>query len=414
MPLYDADLADGAKVVGNIYPAGGTGAAHRNVLFPCGSSATAARYDVHAGHYIVSATLPSGAVLSEDAEAQEGQETRVALDASGSPYETYAWQYLMGNIEPYSVYHGTGDIPVPRSSGSRITGAPGREFTAPAHAVWIGNPARNSWSFASMLALAHDTPHKPMADLMAESPPCVISRPDATDETCHLFRFGPDGPVSTPVDPLPHGPRQFLVVRPAAVPHIVTLPVPWDSALIEVLVNDRRSPTGSPISVTVRDNVLGPALGYMARGALDAAATLVKDAAFPLDATTRNPLVAAAGAYVLMGTELSNRTRRRNSWLSNLRDRADWMSDGSVLWAVQQLRQARTDAELRRARDGLIEAYDRGVPIYTLGLSHLMDGLSEFPDDRECARRLDQARRLSWRVDMREPFVIVRSRGRLE
>jgi hypothetical protein len=72
---------------------------------------------------------------------------------------------------------------------------------------------------------------------------------------------------------------------------------------------------------------------------------------------------------------------------------------------------AHYEPELGEARDALVEAFDRGVPVFTLGLSRLIHGLSEFPDDPECVTRLDQARLLSYRVDMREPFVIVGLRG---
>ena len=48
------------------------------------------------------------------------------------------------------------------------------------------------------------------------------------------------------------------------------------------------------------------------------------------------------------------------------------------------------------------------MPVYTLGLTWLIDGLSVFPDDPDCAAALQQVRQLCWRVDMREPFVVLR------
>ena len=78
------------------------------------------------------------------------------------------------------------------------------------------------------------------------------------------------------------------------------------------------------------------------------------------------------------------------------------------MWGVRRLRTARTDEDVELARHALVEAYDRGIPFYTLGLSWLVDGLAEFPHDEDCARRREELRRLCWRVDMREPFVIVR------
>ncbi|MER5466052.1 hypothetical protein ABT010_36510 [Streptomyces sp. NPDC002668] len=423
LTTVEDDLAGGVNIVGDIYPAGATGAGRRNILIPCGISVTPERYQVPAGRYVVSATLPSGAVLTEDVEARKGEETLVSLDASDSPYETHSWQYLMGNIEPRRVYHDPSTVPVPRSLGSRSMGAAARAAGVndhggaeepppiwPGKATWIGNSTTSSWSFESMIGLAALPPATPIADVIADSPPQVVAAPDATDGTSHLFRFGADGPLGAPSES--YGNRQFLAVEIADAAHLVTLPAPWSSAQIEVLVNTRQSPTGSAIAVTVRDPAVGAGLAYMARGALGTAARLFTDVDSMLYSKNQNPLSAAAGAYVLVGTDLTDEPRHWDPWLEHLRDWFGWMSDGSVLCATRRLRQASTEADLRRARDGLIEAYSRGVPFYTLGLSWLIDGLSEFPDDPECASRLRQARLLSWRVDMREPFVIVNLRGR--
>lgn len=412
----EPDLAGGARIVGNIYPVGPTGVARRNVVFPCGTRVVPARVEVEPGSYVVSATLPSGAVLTESVEAREGAETTVDLDATDAPYESHAWQYLVGNIEPSPVYHNPRLVPAPRSLGSRYPGTAGDAEAGAnrASVSWIGDPKDGSWSFESMLALTEQPAGAATADRIAGSPPWLVSEPDETDGMSHLFRFGPDGPASAPPAPAPapQGVRQFLVVELADAVHLVTLPAPWDCAQVEVLVNARQSPTGSAIAVTVRDQDIGAGLAYMARGALDAAATLFTGVETALFVDLQNPLAAVAAAYVLTGTDLADEPAHWDPWLETLRDLFGWMSDGAVLWATRRLRVARTEADLRLARDGLVEAYDRGVPVYTLGLSRLMDALSEFPDDPECAWRLRAARRLSWSVDMREPFVIVDLRGR--
>jgi hypothetical protein len=41
-------------------------------------------------------------------------------------------------------------------------------------------------------------------------------------------------------------------------------------------------------------------------------------------------------------------------------------------------------------------------------LTWLIDGLSAFPEDPACVAALQQVRQLCWRVDMREPFVVLR------
>jgi hypothetical protein len=412
--LRESDLSEGASVVGNIYPADGGGAAHRNVVFPCGTAAAPAHYAVGPGHYVVSATLPSGAVLSKDVEAREGEETLVTLRTARSPYASHSWQYLMGNIEPYEAYHDDSVVPLPRSRGSRsgVWGKGG--LVPPGRAVWVGEPEATSTHYARLLELADGPRRLPVALDIAHSVPHIVPSLQLGDSAARLYRFGPHGPVDErgrTTTTGTTGRRQFLVVSLAGVEHLVTLPVPWGSSQVEVLVNERQSPTGSAVSVTVRDPRVGPALGYMARGAFDAAATLVRDAEALLYGRMENTLAAVAGAYVLVGSELADRPQRWDPWLDRLRGGCDWLSDGSVLWAVRRMRRARTEEDRAEARDALLEAFDRGVPVFTLGLGRLINGLSEFPEDPECSRRLTDARRLSWHVDMREPFVVVALRG---
>ncbi|MDX2547946.1 hypothetical protein ACOT81_40875 [Streptomyces sp. WI04-05B] len=414
LSLHESDLPHGAKVVGDIYPADGTGSAHRDVLFPCGTSAPSARYEVEPGRYLVSATLPSGIVLSKDAEVSEGRDTHVTLRTAPSPYDSHSWQYLMGNIESYGDYHDDETIEVPRSQGSRSGVWATGGVVAPGSAVWVGDPKPDSWHFPTMLALTDGPSPEPIALDLAHSAPHTVPSLDLGDAAARLYRFGPHGPVDEQGEPALQGPtgrRQFLVVSLTGAEYVVTLPAPWGDAQIEVMVNERQSPTGSTVSVTVRDSRVGPALGYMARGAFDTAAALVKDAEDMLYAKMENPLAAVAGAYILVGSELTERRHRWDDWLDHLRREFPWLSDGSLLWGMRHLRRAHTETELSEARHALVEAFDRGVPVFTLGLSRLIHGLSEFPGDPECATRLDQARLLSYRVDMREPFVIVGLRG---
>jgi hypothetical protein len=405
------DLSAGANVVGNIYPASRGGVAQRDIVIPCGPAVEPRRFDVEPGRYVVSATLPSGTVLTEDVEAREGEDVVVQLDAMDSPYETHAWQYLLGNIESGSVYHRTGTVPIPRSTGSRTVeeqpfAAAGPPVVTTPKVTWIGDSKDSSWSFEAMLAMAAEPAAETVAATIADRwPPRVLPHPDETDGTSHLYHFDETGPVG--LLGAGHGARQFLLVEIGSVRHLVTLPTPWGSSLVEVLVNARQSPTGSAVAVTVRDPAVGAGLAYMARGALESAAQLFTDVELMLYTKMANPLAAAAGAYVLVGTDITDERRGWDPWLRNLHDWFGWMSDGAILLATRQLQQARTQDDLDRARGELIKAYDQGVPYYTLGLSWLMDGLSEFPDDRECASRLERARRLSWCVDMREPFLIM-------
>lgn len=410
-----------AVIVGDIRSADLTGTSQPNILVPCGSSPDPRLYPVGPGRYVVSASLPSGLVLTKSAVAVEGQETPVDFAMTDSPYETHSWQYLMGNIEPGGVYHGAARSPLAESvasrsmvaTASRPDGAvPGRAVDLTALATWIGDSPPPRWSFASMLALAQAPPGTPVAGSIGSGEPRVLPAPfDPGGAVTPLYRFGPNGPLGAPGGPV--GERQFLVVEAAGSVRLVTLPLPWGDAEVEVLVNLRQSPTGSAVSVAVRDADVGAGLAYMAQGALGTAAQLFTDVEAMLYSKLENPLAAAAGCYVLIGTDHSPGETRWDPWLERLADGFPWLGDGAILRAVRLLRRASGDRrDVRRGRDGLIEAFDRGIPFYTLGLAWLVDGLAAFPEDPECARRLDAARRLSWLVDTREPFLILDLRQR--
>jgi hypothetical protein len=409
-----------AVILGDIYSADLTGATLRDIRIPCGVAPEPLSYDVTPGRYLVSASLPSGLVLTEHAVAVEGRETSVGFVMTDSPYETHAWQYLMGNIEPDRVYHSPRQAPFTESVASRsmVDALAGPDGVLPEGAVdltalatWIGDSTPASWSFASMLELAQTPPGHPVARRIASGEPTVLPAPyDRGEAVTPLYRFRPNGPVGTWGQPLgiefgPVGERQFLVVEAADSVRLVTLPRPWGDADVEVLVNLRQSPTGSAVSVAVRDPEVGAGLAYMSQGALDMAAKLFTDVESTLYSKVENPLAAAAGSYVLIGTDHSECETRWDPWLVRLAERFPWLSDGAILRSVRLLRRRPRDVE--RARDGLIEAFDRGIPFYTLGLAWLIEGLSAFPDDPECVRRLDEARRLSWLADLREPFLIL-------
>lgn len=419
---------DDAVIVGDIRPSGRTGTSRHGILIPCGSSPSPRPYPVKPGRYVVSASLPSGLVLTESAVAVEGRETPVDFAMTDAPYRTHAWQYLMGNIEPGAVYHGAARSPLAESVASRSMVATTTATTATAArpdgtvsgagvdltalATWVGDAVPARWSFASMLALAQAPPGTSVAGSIGSGGQRVLPAPLHPGGTVTpLYRFGPNGPLGAPGGPASE--RQFLVVEAAGSVRLVTLPLPWGETEVEVLVNLRQSPTGSAVSVAVRDADVGAGLAYMAQGALDTAARLFTGVEAMLYSRLDNPLAAAAGCYVLIGTDHSPGETRWDPWLERLADGFPWLADGAILRAVRLLRRACGDRrQVRRGRDGLIEAFDRGIPFYTLGLAWLADGLAAFPEDPECARRLDAARWLSWLADTREPFLILDLRQR--
>jgi hypothetical protein len=419
------DFPDGVPIVGNIYPADRNGTSHRDVLFPAGPSAQPTSFTVAPGRYVIEATLPNSDVLSDEAEVADGQVIDVDLDATQSPHESHSWQYVVGNVMPRDTYFSR-TTPVPRSAGSRyldntwlepsiVAPVPTPPIPMPPPVLWEVStervPAAPYGELGEIVQAESAIAAQGVREMLQASFSQPVNAPDAYDPFSLLFRFvGPDRYQPYPAQ------RHFLIAEAAAETYLVTLPTPWNDArggrsVVEVLVNLIQSPNGSPIGVTVHDPVIGAGLAYMATGALDKAARVFQDVQTMLQEKLINPFSAAAGAYILIGTELDNEPRVWDRWLTNLNSWFPQYSDGSVLRASRQLRVARSEDEIRHARNGFVEACERGLPIFTLGLSWLVDGLSQFPGDEECAMWLERVRRVARRVDMRQPFVVLRLGG---
>ncbi|NMH87645.1 hypothetical protein [Flavivirga algicola] len=88
----------------------------------------------------------------------------------------------------------------------------------------------------------------------------------------------------------------------------------------------------------------------------------------------RNPSAAAIGGYYLLRLEKFDRL---HDWARNLANWKEWMPDGSVIWAWQLIKEGRKSGSvnLNEVRSRLLQAVDRGIPIYTEGLKLLLEGL---------------------------------------
>lgn len=128
---------------------------------------------------------------------------------------------------------------------------------------------------------------------------------------------------------------------------------------------------------------------------------------------TLNPFAAAAGALTLVGIGGTApdrlNSREHGDWLENLYRWFPGLPDGAVILARRRLVAARTRGDRARVRDLFLEAFDRGVPLYSLSIEWLAGGLErlavEFPELGEKAKI---ARALADRVDQRRAFTVIR------
>ena len=142
------------------------------------------------------------------------------------------------------------------------------------------------------------------------------------------------------------------------------------------------------LTVSVRVTTSEPAadtiLGYLQRGDLYSAETMTEwvDEAEELLLSKKNdPYAATVGAYLLLRLK---RFANLHSWAKNLADGFPFLPDGCIIWAWQMMHQQSPDrSEIRKY---LLQAAERGLPMYTDGLRLLLDGLRLLGGEAQFAR----------------------------
>lgn len=214
-------------------------------------------------------------------------------------------------------------------------------------------------------------------------------------------------------------PRRYVVaVQPEGPVELACLPVPWQNGLqgrvpIEVLVRRQPLHGETMIAMSPRDPSIGSALGYMGTGALANARVIFDRARALLFEKQINPLGAAAGGYVLLATDQGQQDQAWHQWIENLANWFGWLPDGMILLGRLRMRSRRNEADLRVARQAFFDAYDRGIPYYSLGLQWLVDGLGLLAtNDNEARKRLAAVQRVAWLANLQQPFTTLRLRDR--
>jgi hypothetical protein len=207
-------------------------------------------------------------------------------------------------------------------------------------------------------------------------------------------------------------PRWYVCISGEDSFELVSLPVPWFSIRtgevpVELLI--QQSADGSlTAGFSVLDGDFGTALGYMARGSLQSAMHLAArgSALEMLFAKFENPLGAAAGGYLLLGTEVDRDKKRWHQWIQNLNKYFPWLPDGAVQEAWLSLRQGSSPRNVENAFRCLSEAYRRGLPYFSFGLQWMVDGLTLVSEQYEEANEmLRYVQRAAWRVNTSQPFT---------
>jgi hypothetical protein len=363
------------------------------------------------GVYLVQAELPSGEIVT--AQARVPDDETITLSPSLSPRETFAWQHFLGEIPtpatpPAIQGEITGSFAGQVATGRDMRyGLQRRPPTTPGREAWLRIWRRDpdSWELEprSLMARAPET----VPGTMGESIIYKIDYHDGSTPRAQALRYvqigGPDIPW-----------------------RLVSLP--YSQYPIEVLVRSSRMPSELNGGVTVKvstHNVEAELIShYLRTGAITEAGEVSRDligrandydemlgdspydphmAEDMLRYKLVDPYGATVGGYFLLR---SAEYDRLHNWPNNLANWVRWLPDGPVIHAWQLLLTEETDSARQLARDRLLEAGDRGLPVLTEGLRLLIDGLELFAQNRPSdepegtvERTLDRLRRYASAVD---------------
>jgi hypothetical protein len=211
--------------------------------------------------------------------------------------------------------------------------------------------------------------------------------------------------------------RSLVVMQRGDGVDVIPLPVPWPlnseipPAALEILREAGTAESGRT-TLTVRDEFVGSMIMYLSNGQIaDAAAVLAeanRDGLIEdlVSEKLDNPFAACAAAYVGFATLPPGETPPWTNWLGNLMDQFEWLPDGAVIRAAYLQKTAKVRTDLDTSLDVFKTAYRRGIPFYTAGLQHLMNGLYTFSgSDAEAKAMHDKVAALACRVDPNRAFT---------
>lgn len=368
-------------------------------------SAPTYSFSVPLGIYKVEARLPNGSTVHQKCTISEEQPYDARLVLEAPAHDWLEWQTGTGNVAPKKVYHRQAEEIFRRSLPAKRDDV--RRSTESRHPVM-----RSSISPILALSTAVDSEgsgrdYRGGAWWRARRPMIVrgsanfvrltgaigmeVSLEQSSDELTALWTMisfeGSEEHFGEERNSTADRPIALTIVDGAK--YFAFLPDAWrldngQLARIELLYDSFRS-AGRGLRISVVDEERSGLLSYLGAGRM-AEASLAFDASDmgarileEMRAKRRNPLAAAAAAYIGLSIPVGDRRRELWSpWLMNLMRWFPNLPDGAILYARDRLDRATSAADLRRALKALVIAYRRGPPQFSVGVRHLLDGLGIF------------------------------------
>ena len=273
----------------------------------------------------VVALLPNGERIQEMVPLRDGTTTATLRVGESSPHEWLQWVTPFRSLEHLRAQRTSRSPRPPRRVG----------------AVWmtLWRLSQGRWAAADI------TPSEQMRDEGMRQ--VALDIPEAP----HMLQVGGDEVAWRLVSLPPGGEVRVALTRTASE----------DGDSIDVTVGRRR-----PVNELV--------MAYLASGAAVEAERLAdawQAADVALFEKERDPVSAAAGAYLLFKLKRLDERRR---WVDNLVNWFPYLADGPIVAAALALQ--RDDADLNVVRHHIDVAMERGLPVFGLGMSILVETIA--------------------------------------
>lgn len=382
--------------------------------------------EVEPGHYVVEAYLPSGEILSTHCVVKHDAVARVELRARALSQDPAGWERLIRGSDVLdwgaSSNRGVRDFAYPSAGGmfslssDHYFASHEDEHTSSPH-VFITTtvPSLNGGNAWASLRAPQSITHGIQQDGFTS---CHL-----VSESKNQRRFA----VSS-TEEVPSARRFWAVVEHEHSINVASLPVPWQSLPsgaapwavrqqpIEVLVADMPDKKAM-VKVAALDEQFGIMLSYLGFGRTthaDTALRSLEDKVVSWSAPRKhkqnqrvNPYAMCAAGYVAIANASARNIDCWSKVISEVHDHCPWLPDASILKGRRQLQTACSENDLMSAFASFKGAMQLGLPLFSAGLQHLMDGLSILSSVKEEAAEL-RARVVlaAAHVDLGQPFTV--------
>ena len=398
------------------------------------------------GTYGVEITRPRGSNISLEFLIEEGESRNEIIPLGVSPHEYLAWHQYAGVVRPDPYQREAERIPGGNRSGrfvtlsnqsqvkldslyNRIAHVP-RIFAAQvpaARAAWeqVGAAIRgggHGWAMETPLP-------DPVPVWDDEYATWFLGSPESGDGIDLIKRLKAVAPGS---DALSARYPRWIAFHSEGKTDLASVPWPWWGAHKETgeeirVIYDRVRPSAvdrdvpGHLTVSVLDQRWFGLLEFLASGRLSLTGSMFEnmlereepdllfDPEIALYGKTKGPLVATAGAIVLIARAESTEKQHWDAWVENLSKWFPGIPDGSILLGCRRIDQARDLADFDAAFSLLEQGVERGIPFFSATILMLSVALAQIDMD---VPEADALRRLvapvATSVDPEQVFTVIR------